>query len=93
MEVKSNGDLKFSNSRLMNQKIGEQKEKRAETQLDLVEEEQSTQPFWEGLDSDDEILKSRAERVVRDRKRKRTMERRMKALARARRNRRKRDRS
>ncbi|GLT55900.1 hypothetical protein SLA2020_289840 [Shorea laevis] len=77
----------------MNQKIGEQKEKRAETQLDLVEEEQSTQPFWEGLDSDDEILKSRAERVVRDRKRKRTMERRMKALARARRNRRKRDRS
>ncbi|GLT76961.1 hypothetical protein SLA2020_485920 [Shorea laevis] len=35
-----------------------------------MEEEKSTQPFWEGLASEDEILQARAERLARDRARK-----------------------
>ncbi|GLU21104.1 hypothetical protein SLE2022_372670 [Rubroshorea leprosula] len=51
-ELKSNGDLEFSRSQLMNQKTGEHMETSTETRRDLVEEERSTQPFWEGLASD-----------------------------------------
>ncbi|GLU24393.1 hypothetical protein SLE2022_403320 [Rubroshorea leprosula] len=92
-ELKSNGDLDFSSSQLMNQKTREHMETSTETGRDLVEEERITQSFWEGLASDNEILRSRAERLARDMKRKRMMEMRMKALVKARRNRRKKGRS
>ncbi|GLU22791.1 hypothetical protein SLE2022_388390 [Rubroshorea leprosula] len=35
---------------------------------DSIEEERRTQPFWEGLASDDEILQSRVERIAHQRK-------------------------
>ncbi|GLT41360.1 hypothetical protein SLA2020_154310 [Shorea laevis] len=46
--------------------ISERKEQIRE--MDWIEEERRTQPFWEGLASDNEILQSKLERLARQRK-------------------------
>ncbi|GKV01676.1 hypothetical protein SLEP1_g14215 [Rubroshorea leprosula] len=64
-----------------------------DSRQEQIEEERSTQPFWEGLASDNEILQSRVERFARERKRKKQMERQMKIIAKAKRCRRKKGRN
>ncbi|GLT49212.1 hypothetical protein SLA2020_227870 [Shorea laevis] len=66
-----------SNGENLNQNTEESVTNRVDARQVQEEEDRETQPFWEGLSSEDEILQSRAERLAKDRKRRRQMERRM----------------
>ncbi|GLU17604.1 hypothetical protein SLE2022_339640 [Rubroshorea leprosula] len=67
----------YSNGENRNQISAESARNKVDEGQIQEEEDRETQPFWEGLASEDEILQSRAERLARDRKRRRQMERRM----------------
>ncbi|GKV05101.1 hypothetical protein SLEP1_g17145 [Rubroshorea leprosula] len=69
--------VKLSKGVSPSRNLGEEKGIPDESPRSQEEEDRQTQPFWEGLASEDEILQSRAERLARDKKRKKQMERRM----------------
>ncbi|GLT40954.1 hypothetical protein SLA2020_150490 [Shorea laevis] len=70
-------DSVFSKGESSNRNLEEGERNKVENRQNQEEKDRSTQPFWEGLASEDEILQSRLERLARDRNRKRQMERRM----------------
>ncbi|GKV20736.1 hypothetical protein SLEP1_g30818 [Rubroshorea leprosula] len=69
--------VKSSKAESPSRKFGDEKGNPDESPRSQEEEDRQTQPFWEGLASEDKILQSRAERLAREKKRKKQMERRM----------------
>ncbi|GLT38735.1 hypothetical protein SLA2020_129620 [Shorea laevis] len=77
-ESRSISEGMSNNGVCLNRKSEEKGRNKVEASQVQEEEDQKTQPFLEGLASEDEILQSRVERLARERKRRRQMERKMK---------------